>query len=185
MQMRYLTTMKPALLFATALLGGPAHAVAISYDISVSSPSDSSGWYGGLSWGIPGLPILGTITVNDQSKLLESFSLTAGPTSWSQANIGSTPSLSFDSGGNLVSFNLSRSYSLPSGIYQMQLRSDNFFELFDGNNVAGCYGCVHFSAQAQPPVPEPGAVFFVSIGLAGLLFGRRKRRAVPDRACGS
>ena len=46
------------------MIGGVASASVISYNISVSSSGNSAGWYGGLSWGIPGLPITRSISVD-------------------------------------------------------------------------------------------------------------------------
>jgi hypothetical protein len=150
------------LIFAAALLGSRANAVPIVYDISVNGAD----WYGGLSWGIPGLPIIGTISVDNELGLVDSFSLTAGPTHWSLANFGTTPAISFNGNGNLIGFNLYKSYS---GNYQMSLRSDNHFELFDGNNVASCNSCVNFSPETSFPVPEPAVFALFSAGIVVLI----------------
>lgn len=166
-------TLKIKSLFATLSLGiqaFPASSNVVTYDISVAGGT----WYGGLSWGIPGLPINGSISVDNIALSISGFSLTAGPSNWSQQNFTTAPGLSFDSFGSLTDFNLPH---LSSGNYQMSINSSNSFELFDGNNVASCTGCVHFSPSALP-VPEPGGGVLLSAGIAlFVLLGLHRTRA--------
>jgi hypothetical protein len=60
-----------------------------------------------------------------------------------------------DASGDLNRFNLYKSFRDP---YQMALRAD-CFDLFGGDNVAGCYNCVSLSR-------EPAVVSGAGIALA-------------------
>ena len=177
-----------ALLLASILAAGPSGAAVISYDIDVSSPSSGSGWYGG-TLGLPGLPVTGRLTLDNQDGSVGSFSLTAGPTTWSQADFTTTPALSFDSLGNLIAFNLYQSLLVPADNYTMTLSSNNHFEISDpAQNYAGCYGCVSFF-QAPAATPLPSALWLMLGGLMGLgpfLFRNRSPAVaghIPDYAC--
>ena len=153
-------------------LTGTVQAANEYYDFTISG-----GWFDccGNPYGMSNSPTLdGSLSVNNVTDTLTSFSLTTGSEVWTLANVTSS-SLSF-SNGVLTGFNpINFSDSTTGG--SGYIYSNNTFGVSDGSFYNACNNCVSFALSRNiAPVPEPStyAMLLAGLGLIGFILYRRK-----------
>ena len=153
-------------------LTGTVQAANEYYDFTISG-----GWFDccGNPYGMSNSPTLnGSLSVNNVSDTLTSFSLTTGSEVWTLANVTGI-SLSF-SNGVLTGFILMNLSDSTTGGYGF-IYSNNTATIGGPGGWNACNGCVSFApGQNIAPVPEPStyAMLLAGLGLIGFILYRRK-----------